>query len=222
MAADATDYKKQTIEAYDALAAELVQDYEWYFATFAHREADLLLAELDPGALVLDLGCGAGVASRYFVERGLNAVSGDLSEAMVRECQRRGLESVVRLDLERLPFRRTAFDGAWAHTSLIHVPKAKLTAALKEIAQRLKPGGVLFVALQAGGGEGYEGQTSTERWFSRFQEGEFETYVPENLTVTNSNHIELERHLFLNYHLAKKGTQINADAAPTERALILF
>jgi SAM-dependent methyltransferase len=121
--------------------------------------------------------------------------------------QAQAVGSVVQLGLEGLPFRRRAFDGVCAHTSLIHIPKAKLSGALKGIARGLKPGGVLFVALAAGGGEGYEGQISAERWFSRFQEGEFETYVPESLTITRSSHVGLERHVFLNYHLVNRTIQ---------------
>jgi hypothetical protein len=82
-----------------------------------------------------------------------------------------------------------------------------LSEALRGIARRLKSGGVLFVTLQAGGGEGYEGQTSAPRWFSRFQEGEFETYVLESPTITGSSHVGLERHTFLNYHLVNRTTQ---------------
>jgi len=104
MAIDTAVYKRQTTRAYDELAAELVEPFDQHFEAFARLEADQLLAGLHQGALVLDLGCGGGPASSYLSRHGCTTVSADLSEAMVWACRRRGLDNVVRLDLEDLPF----------------------------------------------------------------------------------------------------------------------
>jgi SAM-dependent methyltransferase len=200
-------YKRQTIQAYDELAAELIEGFDRHFETFARLEADRLLADLRQGAIVLDLGCGGGPASLYLSAHGCTTVSADLSEEMVRACRRRGLDNVLQLDLEDLPFARQTFDAVWAHTSLIHVPKERLARALEGVARVLNPGGILFVALREGEMQGYEGQPGVERWFANYGADEFERYVPTGLCVTRRSRADRTRVAFLNYHLQKSGQQ---------------
>jgi SAM-dependent methyltransferase len=200
---DPTAYKRRTMQAYDELIPELVDGFDQHFEAFARLEADRLLARLRHGALVLDLGCGGGPASSYLSRHGCTTVSADLSEAMVRACRRRGLDPVVRLDLEELPFARHAFDAIWAHTSLIHVPKERLARALEGVARVLKPGGVLFVALREGKTQGYEGQAGRERWFANYAADEFERYVPAGLRITKRGRTDRKSVAFLNLYLRK-------------------
>ena len=202
---DVSRYKEQTTEAYDQLAADLVTGFDHYFQSSARLEADRFLEGLRQGALVLDLGCGGGVASSYLAQRGCVTVSADLSGEMVRACRRSGLGNVVQLDLEDLPFARQAFDAVWAHTSLIHVPKERLARALEGVARVLKPGGTLFVALREGGSQGYEGQPGTERWFSNYGADEFAQHLPPDLRLVRHSRTDHTRVAFLNLHL-RKGT----------------
>jgi SAM-dependent methyltransferase len=201
MAPDPADYKRQTMHAYNGLAAEVVPGFEQFFERYGRLEADHFLAHLDPGGVILDLGCGPGSASRYFAARGYTPLSADLSAAMVRECRCRGLERVIRLDLEALPFRQRSLDAIWAHTSLLHIPKARLARALEGLKAILRPGGAIFIALIQGAGEGYQGQPGAERWFSYFQAGEFESYLPAGLTVVRRSQTECKSVTFLGAHL---------------------
>jgi SAM-dependent methyltransferase len=204
MAPDPADYKRQTMHAYDGLAAEVVPGFDQFFETYGRLEADHFLTRLDPGDVILDLGCGPGSASRYFAGKGYTPVSADLSEAMVRECKRRRLDNVIRLDLETLPFRHHSLDAIWAHTSLLHVPKARLTRALEGLKRTLRPGGTIFIALIQGDGEGYQGQPGAERWFSYFEAGEFESYIPEGLAVVRRSRTERRSVTFLGVHLRNR------------------
>ena len=138
------DYKTRTMHSYDTLAVELVKGFESYFESVACIEADHFLALLGRCGVILDLGCGGGQTSAYFASQGYTVVSADLSQEMLSVCRRRGLRSIVRLDLETLPFRQHAFDAIWAHTSLIHIPKRRLVSALQALGQRLDSGSVLF------------------------------------------------------------------------------
>ena len=204
MVGDPNEYKRHTMEAYNALTAELADGYDHYFETSARLEADQFLARLTRGDTILDLGCGVGTASRYFAEKGYTPVAADLSEEMVEECKRRGLASPVRLDLEALPFLVSSFDGVWAHTSLIHIPKQRLTIAMEGLEKILKFGGALFIALREGTEEGYEGSVGVERWFAYFQPDEFESHIPNAYRIVRCTRIEGQRINFLNYLLVKK------------------
>ncbi len=201
MTLDPADYKKQTMHAYSELAAAVVPGFDQFFETYGRLEADYFLTRLDPGSVILDLGCGSGAASRYFAAHGHTPLPADLSEIMVWECKRRRLGNVIRLDLEALPFRRHCVDAIWAHTSLIHVPKARLARTLEGLKRALRPGGAMFIALKQGGGEGYKGQPGSERWFSCFEAGEFESYLPEGLTVVRRGRTDCKGAAFLGVHL---------------------
>jgi SAM-dependent methyltransferase len=201
---DATGFKRRTMEAYDALAGELAGGYDHHFESYARMEAEHFLTKLSKGCRILDIGCGVGSASRYFAEQGYQPVSADLSAEMVKECQRRGLTNVVRLDLETLPFPNFCFDGIWAHTSLLHIPKHRLVHVIGSLGKILKPRGALFIALREGEKEGYEGQPGTERWFANYQANEFVRYIPKGYSIESFSRIDRRNVVFLNYHLAKE------------------
>lgn len=93
------DYKTRTMHSYDSLAVDLVKGFESYFESVARAEAEHFLALLGRDGVILDLGCGGGQTSAYFVSQGHATVSADLSQEMLNVCRRRGLRSIVRLDL---------------------------------------------------------------------------------------------------------------------------
>jgi ubiquinone/menaquinone biosynthesis C-methylase UbiE len=78
----------------------------------------------------------------------------DASEAMVKICQDKGLHA-LQGDLLNLPFAQESFAGAWAYTSLLHVPKHDFPKARQEIFRVLQPGGVLGLGLIEGDTEEY-------------------------------------------------------------------
>ena len=82
MVVDLTEHKRRTMKAYNALTAELAGGYDHHFETYARLEADHFLTRLNKGDTILDLGCGVGTASRYFVRQGYTPVGADLSEEM--------------------------------------------------------------------------------------------------------------------------------------------
>lgn len=202
------EYKTQTIKAYNTVARTVIGEFDGYFEKWAHREAAHFLTLLKPGSLILDLGCGGGPASQYFVQHGYPVLSGDLSEEMIRECLRRGLPYPVRLDLEALPFRPQSFDAIWAHTSIIHIPKNRVAPALEAVLKILKPGGILFIAFREGKGEGYVNRIGEDIWFSRFHGNEFEHYIPEGFELLHQTRIQPGSLTFVNYYLKKRTVPI--------------
>lgn len=127
------------------------------------------LSRLQPGAHILDAGCGSGRDGVAFVERGYKVTAIDAAPAMVAAARSRGLRA------ELLPFQqmkyRQAFDGIWACASLLHVPHRQIPGVLKRFATALRPGGLLYVSLKEGHGEK---TTPDGRFFSYFQPDEFE------------------------------------------------
>jgi SAM-dependent methyltransferase len=198
------DYKKTTMNAYNLVAAKVAGEFDKFFERSARLQADQFLATLEQGSIILDLGCGGGPASRYFKQRGFKPVSADLSAGMLYECRHRGSTTLVRLDMETLPFQLDTFDAIWAHTSLLHLPKEKFARTVEAVGQTLKPGGTLFLALSEGKGERYVNWAGADMWFTNFAGDEFAAYAPKGFEIIRHTRTQLNSRVFLNYHLVKK------------------
>jgi SAM-dependent methyltransferase len=109
---------------------------------FARLTAKYALA---PGAKVLDVGCGQGVALEIFSQAGLDAVGITLGDD-VEACRAKGL-NVVEMDLAFLDFPDASFDMVWCRHALEHSVFPLFTLA--EMSRVLKPGGVLYVEVPA-------------------------------------------------------------------------
>ncbi len=98
------------------------------------------------GALVLDVGCGAGRFTEIALSLGAHVVAVDYSSA-VDACRRNhaGEErlSVVQADIYRLPFREKTFDRVYCLGVLQHTPDVR--KAFLALPLMLKSGGSLAV-----------------------------------------------------------------------------
>jgi SAM-dependent methyltransferase len=72
---------------------------------------------------------------------------------MAREAEKR-IGAPVRVQLFEDLDDVEAFDGIWANTSLLHVPRAGLPNVLARVNRALKPGGLLAASFKPGGQEG--------------------------------------------------------------------
>lgn len=101
---------------------------------------------------VLEVGVGLGTDFVRFARSGAKAVGVDLTERAVALVRRRldqeGLAGEVRVaDAERLPFDDGVFDVVYSWGVLHHTPDP--TAAVREAARVVKPGGRLCLMLYA-------------------------------------------------------------------------
>jgi SAM-dependent methyltransferase len=118
-----------------------------FFGQWAPRVADAGM--LIPGDRVLDVGCGTGVLARAAADRVAadSQVTGfDLNEGMLAVA--RGLRPGIdwrQGDATNLPFPDESFDVVMSQFALMYFPDR--TAALKEMARVLTPGGRLAIAV---------------------------------------------------------------------------
>jgi ubiquinone/menaquinone biosynthesis C-methylase UbiE len=111
---------------------------------FARRIA-FLLDHVEPGARVLDIGCGSGEFGAALMQAGAHPVGVDISS----EALRRGREHHPHLDLRLaseagpLPLDDAQMDVVWAGDVVEHV--VDTTAWLSELRRVLRPGGRLVL-----------------------------------------------------------------------------
>jgi ubiquinone/menaquinone biosynthesis C-methylase UbiE len=129
----------------------------------AVRQQMLERAELAPGQLVLEIGCGTGslllqlAATRPGLELvGLDPDPKALARAR-RKCERRGLR--VQLDAgfaDALPYPAAHFDRVFSSFMFHHLDAPVKRSTLTEVRRVLRPGGSLHL-LDFGGPAGHSG-----------------------------------------------------------------
>ena len=115
----------------------------------AEDSAGYLLAHLQPGLSVLDIGCGPGTITADLAVRvapGLVTAVDQVDDVLTvarAEAQRRNLSNVsfATADVHKLDFADDAFDVVHAHQVLQHV--ADPVGALREMRRVCVPGGVV-------------------------------------------------------------------------------
>ena len=155
----------ETVATYDRVAEQFASQW-WSTRLTAHmdRFRSAVVAE----GVVIDLGCGPGRDVEWLDELGFAAVGVDASFGMLAEGRRRLGKSaaLVRGDLVSLPLARGGADGAWVCASLLHLTVEESAFALAEVARVVRPGGAMFISVQAGTGSATKSSTSGDRRFT--------------------------------------------------------
>jgi ubiquinone/menaquinone biosynthesis C-methylase UbiE len=181
----------KTVQAYDRIAEGYERGTEDYWERTPKPPFIGTFTDRLVGTHVLDVGSGTGRDALIFRAHGLLPICLDASPAMVKRSVKRGLPSVLA-DFSALPFPDAAFDGVWAYTSLLHVPKASVGEALGEIRRVLKPEGLFGLGLLEGLCEEYRdvAQDGNPRWFSYYTIGEIVGLLATNgFTVLRASSI---------------------------------
>jgi len=116
-------------------------------------EALLDAIEGEPPYAILDLGCGPGRDLRYFRLLGHDATGLDGSVKFVAMARRYSGCEVLHQNFFAMNLPVNRFDGIFANASLFHVPSQELPRVLAELADTLKPRGVLFCSNPRGNNE---------------------------------------------------------------------
>ena len=131
---------------------------------------DWFLRYLEPGALILDFGCGSGRDSRYFLSKGFRVEACDGSEEMVRAASKTAGIPVRKMLFEELD-EKGRYDGIFACASILHVPFEGLPDILARMERALKNDGAIYVSFKYGSFEGERnGRYFTDMTMDRLQE----------------------------------------------------
>ena len=168
---------------YNKIAENWVEDHrddDWWQAG-----TDKFLSLLPHGASIIDIGCGGGVKSRYLKAKGFEVTGVDFSEKMIEIAERESVGIKFEVgDIYEIDKYPETFDGVFAQAVLLHIPKSRVIEVFKKLKSKLKPGGLLYVAVKAIPEDGSEEAVKKEndygyeyeRFFSFFTLPELEKY----------------------------------------------
>ena len=128
-----------------------VENSHWWYRGMEAISGAILRRWLcaDSNRRVLDAGCGTGAAMFNFLS-GYGRVTGlDLSPIALGFCRLRGSAPLACANVSSLPFARSSFDLVTSFDVLYIRTVPDVSAALKEFARILLPGGHLLLRLPA-------------------------------------------------------------------------
>ncbi|MCM1162205.1 MAG: class I SAM-dependent methyltransferase [Roseburia sp.] len=141
---------------------------------------DKFLNFLSPKGKILDFGCGSGRDTKYFMEKGYNVDATDGSEELCKiASDYTGIKVKQMLFAELDAVEK--YDGIWACSSILHLPKNELKLILQKMAAALKKDGVIYASFKHGE---FEGERNG-RYFTDFTMKLFADYLQsiENLRI---------------------------------------
>jgi SAM-dependent methyltransferase len=173
-----------------------VADFVWCPERLREADAHLLGTDL-ASKVILEVGAGSAMCSRWLATQGARPIATDLSAGMLRHARAGNIDTgvqvpLVQADAQRLPFRDESFDLAF--TAFGAVPfVADSAAIMREVARVLKPGGRWVFSTNHPtrwsfpDDPGPEGLTATMPYFDRTPYVEFDangrpTYVEHHRT----------------------------------------
>src|ERR1700761_494156 len=107
-------------------------------------EAALARVDLEPGQLVLDIGCGVGAFLRLITELGARPHGLDASEALLEIARQRLPHAHLRIgDMEALPYEDDTFDLVTGFNAFFFAND--IVAAMREAGRVAKPGAAVVI-----------------------------------------------------------------------------
>ena len=144
--------------------------------TRAEALAAAALAEIEPGAEILDCPTGFGRHAIALAAEGFRVTGLDRSEALLAEAERRrGADTwprLVRGDYRELPFEDASFDAVFSlFSSLGYLGREGDVGVLREFRRVLRPGGALIVESAHRDGFARFAQPFARRTWDRLPDG---------------------------------------------------
>lgn len=138
------------------------------FAQVQERFAALLPER----GLILDMGCGSGRDTKYFLSKGFKVDAIDGSEQLCRIAAVNTGIAVRHMMFNELD-ENELYHGIWACASILHLPRPELADVMNRMIRALRRDGYIYTSFKYGNFEGYR----NERYFTDFTESSFADFI---------------------------------------------
>ena len=135
---------------------------------------DKFIKRLASGASILDFGCGSGRDTKFFLDRGFTVEAIDGSEELCKRASEYTGITVKQMLFQELEAKEK-YDGIWACSSILHLPKDELKGVLAKMADALVSDGVIYTSFKY---SEFEGERNG-RYFTDFTLETFAEYISD-------------------------------------------
>ena len=161
----------QTIDYYNLNAENFIENTQ---NVDMHLAQDKFLHLLNEGTAILDFGCGSGRDTKYFLDKGCRVTATDGSAEL---CRRASV--FTGIEVQEMLFQELddidTYDGIWACSSILHLPKNELLLVIRKMSDALKNTGVIYTSFKYSDFEGVR----NGRYFTDFTEDSFKEFIAE-------------------------------------------
>lgn len=148
-----------------------------------HPTQERFLRLLDANTSILDFGCGSGRDTKYFLEKGYQVTATDGSAELCRLASEFTGIKVKEMLFDELD-AMNQYDGIWACSSILHLPKKELLPVIQKMCEALKDNGIIYTSFKYGD---FEGERNG-RYFTDFTEKTFQEVVEKIPELTIEEH----------------------------------
>lgn len=113
------------------------------------KKYDKFLQRISKGCHILDLGCGSGRDSLYFIQNGykVTSIEGSIElSKLATQYIGQPVKNINFINMEDVDI----YDGIWACASLLHLKKEIFSKMLTKLYLSLKKTGVMYISLKIG------------------------------------------------------------------------
>ena len=169
-----------TIDYYNQNAKNFIENTQ---NVDMHLAQDKFLQLLDSQSSILDFGCGSGRDTKYFLEKGYHVTATDGSAELCKLAS-----AFTGIEVKEMLFQElddiNKYDGIWACSSILHLPKKELFPVLRKMCIALKSAGVIYSSFKYGD---FEGERNG-RYFTDFTEDTFRDFIKDIPELTIVDH----------------------------------
>ena len=139
-----------------------------------HITQDRFLRLLAENRFILDFGCGSGRDTKYFLEKGYLVEATDGSSELCKLAS-----DFTGIEVKEMLFQDLdasgKYEGIWACSSILHLPKKELLPVIRKMCDALKNNGVIYTSFKYGD---FKGERNG-RYFTDFTEDTFCEFMKE-------------------------------------------
>lgn len=201
MSAKNSEETKKLYDTYGLKYDELTKNY---IHNHIQDDFDTFL-KLLPWKFILDVWCGWWRDVAFFKEKWFFPIWIDFSDTMIDICNSKWLEA-YKMDMKKLNFEVDTFDGVWAYTSLLHLPKSDISWVITDIKKVLKPWWIFYIWMKEWDFEWMaesKKYPDCKRYFSYYLESEMRTILSD-FEIISFSRVEISsKQKYINF-LCKK------------------